>query len=277
MESAKNPAQPSVPGEARPKPPSPATPALTPAGTPASPHGPGHAPSNRAQDLASWRVPVPARPADWPGAAVASRPDLPRGTAVTPIAARGDDVQQDLPISALWIGLGVVVFLALVFGSFVPLPKLFVRSGEDRSLLEPADPRVYAIFLKAKGGDADAMITLASLYLQGQGVFRDDVMAVKWLKAAAKLDNIGALYNMGILYMNGRGVPRDETHGFQLFESTANRGYAPSMIQLGYCYAMGRGVASDRTQAATWLRRAATSSDNSIRLTALELLRQLGA
>ena len=188
-------------------------------------------------------------------------------------ASLRDDTQEDLPMRAIWIGLGVIVCVGLLFWAAVPIPKLFARSGEDRSKIEPADPRVHAYYVKAQNGDADAMNALASWYLQSQG---DGASAVKWFTESAKLHNVLAMHNLGMMYMYGQGVGCNEGLGCQFFQVAAQAGYAASMIQLATCYANGRGVGANRSQAVFWLRQAATVNDNSIRMTAMDLLRQLG-
>jgi hypothetical protein len=270
MESAKNPAQPSSPDPGPPK-------AVPPgAGQREAPWVPGHLVPSRPVGPSRSTAAMPARPVQWRGAPAANIDARPAASSAKN-APPGDDTQQDLPLPVLLIGLGLLMLLALEFWEFMPLPRFFVREGEDRSLVVPGDPRVYDIYVKAKAGDADAMTTLGTLYMQGQIVLRDDASAVKWFKEAAKQDHTGALYNLGLLYMAGHGVKCDESYAFELFERSASHGFGPSMIQLGLCYANGRGVMTDRSKAADWLRRAATSSDDSIRDMAMDLLRRMSS
>lgn len=49
------------------------------------------------------------------------------------------------------------------------------------------------------------------MYLEGKGVKRDYVHAVRWFKVAADKENKDAQSILGLMYLNGLGVKRDIT------------------------------------------------------------------
>jgi len=62
---------------------------------------------------------------------------------------------------------------------------------------------------KAEAGYAAAQAQLGFMYAYGNGVPKDDVEAVKWLRKAADQGNAAAQYNLGLMYGTGAGVPKD--------------------------------------------------------------------
>ncbi|MPY71184.1 MAG: hypothetical protein GEU92_13975 [Alphaproteobacteria bacterium] len=61
----------------------------------------------------------------------------------------------------------------------------------------------------ARGGDARAQFSLGLLYLRGQGVERDDVVAMQWLRKAAGQGDGDAQLLLGELHMQDAPALRD--------------------------------------------------------------------
>lgn len=61
----------------------------------------------------------------------------------------------------------------------------------------------------AKKGNTTALINLANLYEQGNGVKKDKKEAMKYIQKAAELDDYRAQYELGIEYEKGIYVKRD--------------------------------------------------------------------
>ncbi len=184
----------------------------------------------------------------------------------------------DLSLLTIGIGVAILTALTVLVCLRMPLPKFFARPGEDRSLIEPTNPQVHALYQQAVNGNADAMFTLGSLYLEGRAVMQDDAIAAKWLRKGADAGNGLAMNALGIIRLTGRGgQARDNAEAFRWFLAAAEKGVPQAMLQTGASYAMGRGTAIDRPQAIGWLRRAAQSTDENVRRAAADALRQLGA
>ena len=63
---------------------------------------------------------------------------------------------------------------------------------------------------RAEQGDADARLTLGSMYANGEGVLQDEAEAVRWYRLAAEQENADAQDLLGRMYAEGRGVVKDE-------------------------------------------------------------------
>lgn len=73
----------------------------------------------------------------------------------------------------------------------------------------------------------------------------------------AKQGNAVAHYILGIYYAWGQGVIRDQTLAIARWEKAAERGHAAAQKQLGLCYQNGWGVEKKPDKAIKWLRKAA--------------------
>ena len=61
----------------------------------------------------------------------------------------------------------------------------------------------------ADQGDAEAQYNLGLMYVNGEGVPKDDAEAVRWYRLAAEQGDASAQHNLGVMYANGRGVLKD--------------------------------------------------------------------
>lgn len=75
-----------------------------------------------------------------------------------------------------------------------------------RGGLKAAVPRLIA---SANSGYAFSMRVLATLYARGEGVPRNDALALHWLNLAAHHGDAVSMYALGEAYANGTGVERD--------------------------------------------------------------------
>jgi len=122
------------------------------------------------------------------------------------------------------------------------------RYGEALGHLEPL----------ARGADAQASFLVGRMYLNGSGVHRDAVEAIRWLKSAAEKGSVSAAFELGVIYSAGNDViPKDEVEAVKWFRRAAENGDAPAMNALGVMYATGRGVAENHAEATRWYERGA--------------------
>jgi hypothetical protein len=75
----------------------------------------------------------------------------------------------------------------------------------------------------ARGGLAAAQVNLGNAYLNGTGVFADDVEAAKWFRLAAEQGDPKAQNNLGVMYANGKGVPQSFTQAYVWFSIGASK------------------------------------------------------
>ncbi len=130
----------------------------------------------------------------------------------------------------------------------------------------------------AQTGNTSAMLNLANLYGQGQGVPRDPARAAAWIRRAATLGDPRAQVELGLAFENGQGVPRDPQIAADWFRRAADQGDATAQFNLGVMLATAYGeglehsTATARQEAADWLRKAAAQGHPDARafLTLLE-------
>jgi len=112
--------------------------------------------------------------------------------------------------------------------------------------------------LAAEQGDVPAMFYLARSYKNGQGVEKDCFEAVRWLRHAAKHNDLVSQKLLAHTYFFGMGdVPADEAESVTFLRLAAQQGAPVEQYILAFCYKHGRGVAKDIKQCFHWLRQAA--------------------
>src|SRR6185503_806122 len=113
----------------------------------------------------------------------------------------------------------------------------------------------------AQAGIVSAQNSVAALYELGQGVTKNDVEAVAWLRKAADQGDAYAMYQLGLHLRRGNGVAWSEAEAMQWFKKAADKGLAEAEWAVGYGYKEGLGQSAgqgrqDFHQAAEWLTRA---------------------
>ncbi|MBZ9800033.1 SEL1-like repeat protein [Mesorhizobium sp. ES1-4] len=109
----------------------------------------------------------------------------------------------------------------------------------------------------AEAGHQAAARAIASLYLTGNGVAKDDKEGARWLRVAAEGGSQEAQVDFANLVLGGAGGADDSTGIAGWFEVAATSGDLIAAFNLGLCFAKGVGVRQDEGRAAQWLRRAA--------------------
>lgn len=115
----------------------------------------------------------------------------------------------------------VILFLLLGAGA-VPLSAQQVE----------ADRRMIETKAKAEQGEATAQCDLGLCYCNGDGVAKDFVQALKWLRKSADQDNAKAQYNLGVCYERGEGVDKDLVEAVKWYRKAAERGNAKAQSNL---------------------------------------------
>lgn len=114
----------------------------------------------------------------------------------------------------------------------------------------------------AEKDNTSALINLANLYEQGQGVERDLKQAIKWLRRAAELGDARGQYPLAMAYEKGLGVERDLFQVEYWLEKAAEKGDETAQFNLGVMLATndGKGLATSsdnqRELAVKWLAKA---------------------
>src|ERR1035437_6301447 len=144
--------------------------------------------------------------------------------------------------------LSIGVILLLLAGSAV---RLYGQASE-------ADRQEFAaIKARADQGDAEAQLSVAARYGNGNGVGRDPAKAAKYIRKAAEQGSPRAQCLLGLLYTNGDGVKADKVEAVRWLHRAAIQGLAEAQFDLGMCYAKGDGVGENAVEAVGWYRKAA--------------------
>ncbi|WP_084473728.1 tetratricopeptide repeat protein [Deinococcus ficus] len=110
----------------------------------------------------------------------------------------------------------------------------------------------------AQRGDAQAMLYLAWMFLDGLGVPKDAPRAFQWALKSAEAGNARAMNQVGRQYALGQGVEADPVKAYSYFRQGAEAGEMRAMHNLANGYANGAGgLPVDLTLAFTWYKRAA--------------------
>ncbi len=141
--------------------------------------------------------------------------------------------------------------------------------------------RSYELLLPlAEENNAEAQFLLGSLYINGDGVEKDDTKGLSWIMKAARQGydqarlralgiylelaergDAGAMYNLGYMCLNGWGGERDTDAGIGWLEMAAKKGHVHSAKVLSGIYAEGKfGITPDEDKASFWSNLPAEST-----------------
>ena len=134
-----------------------------------------------------------------------------------------------------------------------------ILSGEQLSaMLEESPARAaQAILLAAGEGEVEAQALLGQILLDGQGIAKDQPLALRWFGIAAGRGHLMARNMLGRCHEHGWGVAADASVAAQHYRIAAEAGLDWAMYNLANLLATGRGVAVDHLQALALYRRAA--------------------
>jgi len=114
----------------------------------------------------------------------------------------------------------------------------------------------------AEKGNTTALINLANMFQQAQGVDENQQLALGYVRKAAEIGDSRAQYELGMAYERGVLVERDLSQAATWFEKSAQQGDIDGQFALGVvnATAFGKGLKEitpeQRQQAITWLERA---------------------
>ena len=71
----------------------------------------------------------------------------------------------------------------------------------------------------------------------------------------------GSALNLGVCYGNGQGVEKDYVEAVKWLRKAAEQNNAKAQLNLGLCYGNDQGVEKDYGEAVKWYRKAAEQND----------------
>jgi hypothetical protein len=98
--------------------------------------------------------------------------------------------------------------------------------------------------------------------MNGRGVAKDPVEAVKWYHKAAEQGYANSQFILGVCFENGQSVAKDPIEAAKWYRKAAEQGHARAQFNLGVCFGNGQSVAKDLEEAAKWFQKAADQGDD---------------
>lgn len=117
------------------------------------------------------------------------------------------------------------------------------------------------IEVDANNGNGGSAMTMAMMYLYGQGVEKDYQLAHDWLVIAEEAGKLRASYELGVLYSNGLFLPVSPRKALHYFKKAAAGGIAPATRQVAIAYHTGIGTVKDLNQAVKCYERSANQGE----------------
>lgn len=133
----------------------------------------------------------------------------------------------------------MLVVLLLVAGSAFAGPledgKSALAKGDSAGALRLLSPLATA-------GNPVAQYEIATMYVGGLGVPRNDATAAAWLRRSAEQGNANAELLLALFYARGQGVPQDDKLGLAWLDKAAAQGGPDAQGQLRGIYYYNRGA-----------------------------------
>ncbi|WP_353172181.1 tetratricopeptide repeat protein [Acinetobacter rudis] len=109
----------------------------------------------------------------------------------------------------------------------------------------------------ANNGDVRAQSQMGDAHLFGEFDLPVDYKeAFIWYSRAATQGDAKSQYNLAIMYLNGYGIEKDLVKAVKSYRKAAEQGDSDSQLQLGIRYLQGEGVKTDLKIAEFWFRKA---------------------
>lgn len=124
----------------------------------------------------------------------------------------------------------------------------------------------------AEKGLVDAQYRIAIMYQNGLGVVRNELLAMKWMVAAANQNFALAQHGLGFMYLEGDCVSKNGDKALLWFKKAAEQGMAGSQTTLGMMYQSGNGVEQNSEEALKWFQLAGFGEEEIAAMGSLETI-----
>jgi len=170
--------------------------------------------------------------------------------------------------------LNISLILAFLLCFVFPILSIAGQLEDANTAIRNGDfKKAYELLLPlGEENNAEAQFLLGSMYINGQGVEKDDTQGLSWIMKSARqgydqakssalgiyfeLANQGdasAMYNLGYMYLHGWGGEQDTDIGIGWLERAAKNGHVHSAKVLSGIYAEGKfGITPDEDKASFW-------------------------
>ena len=112
----------------------------------------------------------------------------------------------------------------------------------------------------AQNGETKQMFDVATCYLRGDGVDRDERLAYEWFLKAAEQGDSKAQFRVGLCFLDGTGVERDAEKAWKWFLRSVEYGDASLQFAVAGLYKRGEGTRKNPELAFEWYYKAAAQN-----------------
>jgi uncharacterized protein len=165
--------------------------------------------------------------------------------------------------------------LFIKFIIFISLINLSLQARSENDTNAVLNLKAYAVFKMgqydeakamwedlAKKGNTTALINLANLFEQGNGVKKDKKEALKYIQKAAELNDDRAQYELGIEYEKGIYIQRDISKAEYWLKKACENENSDAYLAYGIMLATAKGkgveniTSEQKSEALKWLKLA---------------------
>ena len=132
--------------------------------------------------------------------------------------------------------------------------------------------KLQALINAIDNGNVEAMLELAKMYQNGEGVIKNWKKASQFYRKAANLGDAKAMNLLGDMYYFGQGVEKNFYQAFEFYKKAADLGNIAAMNNLGFMYENGKGVMKNLQKARNFYAKSANLGNN----LAMNALQRLG-
>jgi hypothetical protein len=156
-----------------------------------------------------------------------------------------------------------------------------VRRNKDEALYEigtayyPFDKKkAFLWFYRAAlQGFGEAQGKVGHMYQHGQGVSKNDIVAMVWYRRAADNGDVFSVAQIGGMYEAGSGIPKDISTAIKWYEIAAIHNYVQAQAQLA-CFYHVTDEFNDLQKAVNWYQKAADNDHNDAKYQLKQVNRQ---
>jgi TPR repeat protein len=92
---------------------------------------------------------------------------------------------------------------------------------------------------RAEEDDIDSQVELGARYASGDGVSKNQELAIQWYTKAAASESSEAQYNLALMYLFGEGVEQSKKIAIELLDRAASNGSSDACLVLGEVFELG--------------------------------------
>jgi len=131
----------------------------------------------------------------------------------------------------------VLVFMVLIFPASVQAGyEEGLRAYQSEDWFEA----IKELRPLAERGNAEALVLLGNMYMDGNGVIQSYDEARRLYRRAAELDHAEAQVILAVIYEKGLGAEADSEEAFKWFKRAAERGHPLGQFFVGRAWLGGR-------------------------------------